>query len=231
MDAAPEPWLPLFPGVRPMVALTTNPGYTLPVALQRRSDIVAGHSPVRADASYAEAAKELAAYYTQTLTGPARVRNNALLSLSQLAGFDGVLAVECCPFHSPRLPHKSVLVRQSAKDPLLSGYVGALRELLAGSSAVAVSAVSTRASLCSGLPLSPWLKWQAALLGLVPEDAKCVPLVTKNQKVTCAALIASGATAVRALVLMMGGNHLPGDDGLSRLAEAFRTVASADTRR
>jgi len=222
LDAAPEPWLRLFPGERPLVALTTNPGKTLDKALQRRSDIVSGLSTVGPDDSYAEAAVKFAAYYTQTLTGPARVRIKALVRLSQLAGSDGVLGVECCPFHSPSTHHKDVLVRESANDLLLSGYVGVLRELLASSSAVAVSAVSTRAPLCRGMPFSAWLNWQAALLGLVLEEAEFIPLVTTNQKVTCAALIGPGPTAARALVLMMGGNHLPGEAGLHRLAEALR---------
>ena len=222
LDAAPEPWLPLFPGERPLVALTTNTGYTLPVALQRRADIVSGRSSVRPDASYAEAARALAAYYTHTLRGTARIRNAAMARLSQLAGFDGVLGVECCPFHSRRTPHKAVLVRESATDPLLAGYVGVLGKFLALGSVVAVSAVSTRATLCRGLRLSPWLTWQGDRLGLVLDEAECIPLVTKDQKVTCAALIGRRSNAACALVLMMGGNTLPGDAGLQRLARALR---------
>jgi hypothetical protein len=48
-------------------------------------------------------------------------------------------------------------------------------------------------------------------------------LVKKGKKITCGAFVSTGVGvgAKKALVLMMGGNNLPGTDGLRLLAEAL----------
>ena len=225
LSAAPEPWLPLCPGDRPLVALTTNPGRTRDEQLQRRVDIMSGDSRVKPQTSYAEAAAVLAAYYKENLQGTARRRITSLEQLSAFAGFHGVLQVESCPFHSPSLPNKRELMRLSAAEPLLAGYVQALRSLIAAHTVVVLSAAGTGRSLWPVPELSAWLYWQADLVGLNAAKAECVPLVTRGDKVTCAALVDGSGTRARALVLMMGGNHLPREAGLRRLAEAIKNVS------
>lgn len=55
-----------------------------------------------------------------------------------------------------------------------------------------------------------------------PARAEVVPLVEKQEKVTCAALVT--ANPPKAVVLMMGGNHLPGESGLRLLSAALRST-------
>lgn len=210
----------LAPGRRPLVTLTTNPGATLPI--QRRSEIDAGRSVVDAKDSYAAAAGAFAAYYARELKGPARRRIEALRRLALLAGYEGVLQVECIPFHSPKLAGKHSLLQRIGDDPLLACYFEALRSYLPHHAVVAVSAVSTRESLGPNiLKRSKWLGWQADLLGIDAADMEFLPLVSKGTSVTCAALLAKQGVAPKALVLMMGSNQLPAEDGLRRLAGAL----------
>ena len=218
--SAPEPWLPFGAGHSPLVALTTNPGASMPHQL--RATILAGRSVVRPEMRYAEAAAALATFYEAELTGPARRRIAALEHLAMRAGYDGVVQVECCPFHSGRLPKKEALVRLIEAGGLLGTYVAQLRDFIATRPVIVVSAVSSRAPLSpESLRLSPWLAWQVYLMGLDLSRAELVPLVWKREATTSAALVDRGAPVPRALVLMMGGNHLPGETGLRRLAAAL----------
>jgi hypothetical protein len=82
--------------------------------------------------------------------------------------------------------------------------------------------VSSRASLKhDSIRLTPWLQRKAELAGLAPDEAGFVPLVAKRATTTSAALISRNNGVPKALVLMMGGNHLPGDEGLRALARAL----------
>ena len=98
------------------MVLTTNPGATLP--FQRRAEILAGQSVVGPHVPYAAAASAFASYYARELTGPARRRLRAVQQLAALASYEGVLQVECVPFHSPDLPRKDMLLRDTASDRL-----------------------------------------------------------------------------------------------------------------
>jgi len=73
--------------------------------------------------------------------------------------------------------------------------------------------------------LSPWVAWMAALAGLVPERSEFVRLVAKGAQTTAAALVSLESGAPKALVLMMGGNHLPAEKGLRLLAAALRPTS------
>jgi hypothetical protein len=53
---------------------------------------------------YHQAAESLGDYYRLpgTLKPTPRRRIESLITLAKDGGFDGVMAVECCPFHSPK---------------------------------------------------------------------------------------------------------------------------------
>jgi hypothetical protein len=138
------------------------------------------------------------------------------------AGYSGVFQVECCPWHSARTPGKAEIVKLLAADASLSQYVQALSAFMAPRPVLVISAVSSRADLSTpDLPLSPWLQWQRDLIGLRQADAEMVPLVWKGERVTSAALVDRTGAAVKVLLLMQGGNHLPGPHGRAILAAAL----------
>ena len=220
LDAAPEPYISFSAGTRPLVALTTNPGATMPH--QRRAAVRIDGGPLSTSAKYATAAKALGDFYEQRLTGPARRRIARLRSLSALMGTDGVVQVEVCPFHSPSLPKKDGLLRAIREDGLLTRYVDHVQRFLRDQMVLVVSAAPSRVSLGPGMSLSAWVTWQAKLAGLDLERAEFVPLVRKGAKTTCGAFVSSDNGAPKGLVLMMGGNHLPGEERLGILAEALR---------
>jgi hypothetical protein len=53
LDAAPEPYIRFGAGNRPLVVLTTNPGYTMPH--QRWEYVQRAHGPLRPSMDYASA--------------------------------------------------------------------------------------------------------------------------------------------------------------------------------
>jgi hypothetical protein len=205
---------------RTLVALTTNPGATM--SHQRRAAVLDGTGPVDRSMTYQVAARELGAFYEANLMGAALRRIAALKTLSALLGLDGVLQVEACPFHSPSLPKKTALLDAIAVDGMLIHYVDHLRTFLRSRPVVIVSAVSSRLSLSGGkATLTPWIAWKAHVAGLATDRAEFVPLVTKDAATTAAALVSFENRTPKALVLMMGGNHLPGEKGLWALANAM----------
>jgi hypothetical protein len=221
LDAAPEPYISFESGQNPLVALTTNPGKTMPH--QRRRSVQAGRGPLSPAIDYEAAAEALGAFYERRLAGrPAGRRIAAIRALSALAGAEGVVQVEVCPFHSRALPNKLGLLQEIGKVGLLRRYVEELRAFLMTRSVLAISTVSSQISIRSGTPLSPWAMWLSELTGPNPKRARFVRLVTKGKKVTAAAFVSSHAGTQRSLVLMMGGNHLPGERGLAILADALR---------
>ena len=225
LDAAPEPYLSFRTGASPLFVLTTNPGGTMPHQL--KSSVAAGAGPLNASMSYAAAASALGAFYEDphNLKGPANRRIAALQSLARLVGRDGVFQVEACPFHSESFPGKGAFLDSLDTDGLLSEYVGRVQSFLRDRPVVIVAAVSTQVSLGPSLQLSKWLLWQANLAGLDLVAARFIPLVERRGKVTCGAFVSGEGEAVKALVLMMGGNHLPGNSGLVALSSAMLAAA------
>ena len=187
LDAAPEPYIPFCAGAGPLVVLTTNPGATMD--RQRRAAVQAGDGPLNATMDYATAARELGRFYEADLTGPARRRIAGLTELSSWVGYEGVLQVEACPFHSPFLRRKGALLQTIGEDGLLGRYTKHVRAFLQRRPVVALSAVSPRVSLRPETKLSPWPARLARIAGLVPERAEFVPLVAKGSKTTAAALV------------------------------------------
>lgn len=219
LDAAPEPYMSFRAGASPLIALTTNPGTTMDH--QRRASVQIGAGPINATMSYAAAASALGAFYEDknNLKGPANRRIAALQSLAGLLGRDGVLQVETCPFHSKAFPGKAAFLTSLESDRMLAEYVDRVRSFLRDRPVVIVAAVSIQASLGPSIQLSGWLSWQAELAGLGRASARFAPLVERAGKVTCGALVSGEADSAKALVLMMGGNHLPGSRGLTALKQ------------
>ncbi len=216
-DAAVEPYIRYGKGARPLVVLLTNPGKTMPH--QKRVAVEAGDGPVKMGCSYADVAQELGKHY---LTDPklgkaARRRNESLLALAASLGYDGFIAVECCPFHSKSLPKKNKLLAVYKEAGRLQEYLVVLREFLRPRPVVIVSAVSSHGSLVKESPLSDWLAWQADLTGIDRGRAEFLPLLTKGEHTTCAALIDFVGEVPKVLVRMMGGNHLPSHEHLQPL--------------
>ncbi len=222
LNAAPEPYISfgIRAGAKPLVALTNNPGRTM--RHQRRPAVQAGDGPLCKKDKYAQAARKLGRFYEEHLNGPAWRRMAKLRMLSCLLGYEGVLQVEACPFHSPSLPQKSALVREiTKKDEFFGCYAEHLRAFLRGRPVVSPQAVSTQASLGKKRrEFSPWLRQIAKIAGLDLNRAKFVPLIKKGSKTTAAAWVSDRPR--KALVLMMGGNNLPAEEGLRKLAAELR---------
>ncbi len=228
VNAAPEPYLSFNAGKRPLIALLTNPGNTM--AHQKRFAVRRGNGPLSTSMRYADAAVSLGRFYQAELKRAARERIDALVHLSQLAGFDGVLCVESCPFHSKSLPGKKLLLQAYRDDPFLAEYSRLLRALLKDRPVVIVSATSTRQTQSARTKLSQWLTWQADLAGLRIDRAEFVSLIIKGRKTTCAAFVDKAQGGTKSLVLMMGGNRLPGEQGRCKLAQALSAQSNASAK-
>jgi hypothetical protein len=220
LDAAPEPYIFFADGQKPLVLLTTNPGGTMPH--QRRAFVQGGDGPLSPAILYAAAAKALGAFYEQQLVYcPAGRRIAAMHNLSASVGTDGFVQVEVCPFHSPSLPNKVGLLRELTAGGLLTRYIEEVREFLVAKPVVAISAASALVSMGAEMQLSPWVTRLTEVAGLDPKHADFVPLVRKEGKVTAMVLVSAHNGAPKALVLMMGGNYLPGEYGLRVLADSL----------
>jgi hypothetical protein len=114
------------------------------------------------------------------------------------------------------------------KCELLERYVQQLRKFMRGRPAISVQAVATRVSLGSETPTSiRWLKWIAEVSRLDFNDAEFICLVRKGSKTTAAAWVSKEPVRT-ALVLMMGTNNLPADEGLTTLATGLRKFWGRD---
>lgn len=224
LEAAPEPYLRFEAGDRPLVALTTNPGGTLP--FQRRAVVLSNADVLRGNMTYQEASRVLGQHYRKLLQRkPAGRRIESLLHLASLRSATGVVQVEVCPFHSSSLPKKDTLVSELTRDAWTKQYLDNLRKYLQERPVVIVAAISSRMTLSADLTLSPWLAWKAELAGMeADKPMRFVALVSKHEKVTCAALMSPRGSIPKAIVLMMGSNQLPGTEGLKRFSEHFAEV-------
>ena len=213
-DAAAEPNISFSAGARPLVAVTTNPAATM--SHQTRAAVEAGDGPLSNRDEYAESARNLGCFYEKELAGrPTGRRISGLRKLSSLLGYEGVLQVEACPFHSGSLPRKSDFLQEMDENALFKRYVELLGKFLQDRPVVIVQASSKLAT-----PTSAWLTWIVRVAGLNLDTAELVPLVEKGPKTTVAAWV-SGQPP-KALVLTMGGNNLPGDEGLRKLGARLR---------
>jgi hypothetical protein len=159
-NIVPEPYISFSAEARPLVALLTNPGPTM--CHQTRAAVEAGDGPLSKKDEYAEAARKLGWFYERELAGrPAGRRISGLRKLSSLLGYEGVLQVEACSFHSESLPGKSTFLREMDENELLRRYAELLGKFLQDRPVVAVQASGKPAT-----PTSTWLRWIAKLAGL-----------------------------------------------------------------
>ncbi|MCR9117705.1 MAG: hypothetical protein NXI22_12240 [bacterium] len=221
VDHLPEPYLLFGSGENPLYVLTTNPGNG--IEHQHRANILTGSSIVEHSKKYCDAAKVLATYYTTQLTGPAKNRIDGFMHLATRAGYDGFIQLESCPLHSGSLPSKRKLPQFFQEEPFLKKYVSALKDALRNMSVVGLSAVASTTPITRDTVLaSPWLKWQADLIGLVQDEADMLPLTTRNSTPTSALIYSRTKQGVKGLLLMMGGNHLPSAKHRNRVADVYK---------
>lgn len=227
IDHLPEPYLRFGDGTRPFCLLLTNPGFGMPH--QERARIQAGQSCVSADCSYYENAARLAEFYLAHLpSGGASTRNTAIQSLRELLGCDHVLQFESLPFHSETLPGKHALPSIIRETPLLEEYTRHLTAILRRTSVLTLSAVaSDRPITPDSIRTSPWLAWQARLMGADIDALELHPLATKDDRVTVALLCGRQSNRHAAFVLTMGSSSFPAEDGRERLASILRRSASS----
>ena len=216
----PEPYLQFGECSNPLYVLTTNPGQGMSV--QHQKHILEGKSIVSPNDRYSTIAKVMGNYYQQHLKGVARNRIEAMIELSKKSGFDGVIQIEACPFHSKSLPKKETLLKNLSDDPVLNDYNRLLKHVLFDKTVIAVSAVGTKAPISTGsITNRRWLNWQADLIGLKICDAEMLPIIIKDEKTTSAFIYSRSKKSVSGFVLMMGGNHLPKLESMSPVIEVL----------
>jgi hypothetical protein len=231
-DAAPEPYLVFDAGSKPLVVLTTNPGRA--EEHQLRDVVRLGSGPLCSSMNYAAAAKALGAFYKapQTrISATARRRIQAFLEISNWIGqrrgtrlANWLLQIEACPFHSQSLSKRRVL-RAICVGGLLADYADQVSAFLREKPVLILSAAPTNRSLNKHAPFSDWVLHLCKLAGFERRAARFTKLVHKGRKVTCGAWVMCSGSHRKTLVLMMGGNHLPGSDGLKKLEGAICAVA------
>jgi len=209
-----------------MYFLTTNPGKGMDV--QSLREIQRSRSIIDPSSSYDEIANRLGEYYRETLSGAAKRRIEGMLGLAQRSGFDGVVQIEVCPFHSRSLPKKDELVRHVETDGVLCEYISLVRAVLANVSALSISAVGSSNSISlETISSRNWLNWQAELIHFDQRNAEVVPIIQRADKTTSAFVFSSRKNIVSGFILMMGSNNLPRLDTMNRVSDLLRNETNA----
>lgn len=221
LDHLPEPYLRFGDPSRTLILLTTNPGPGMPH--QHRDEILAGTSPVSATAPYGSIAAALGGWYWANLKGTPSRRIGAMLLLARSSGYTGILQVEALPFHAAKVLKKPLMMKKVRVDPVLENYVGHLRDFLRERPVIALAAVGTEESPgLDTIAKTPWLAWQADLMGFDLRGAIVEPILQHDEKTSCVLVTEKGIGMPKGFVLMMGGSHFPGPEGLERIAEVLR---------
>lgn len=226
---APEPYLRFSvtdkstSDKKPLHFLFTNPGGGR--RHQRRRRILNGKSCITDDTSYDVASRELGSFYRAKLKRTAHHRIEAMIRVAHDTGHDSALQFESIPFHSESLPGKRKLPDLMKKSGFLRDYADSLAATLEGKSVICLSAVPTSRPITVRTVAQEWLRFQAELIGIQEvERLKIASLVRKKRRTTCAFLYESNGDSIRGFVLMMGGNHFPGADGLKKLADVINAA-------
>lgn len=216
----PEPYLKFNAGNNPLYIFTTNPGKG--ISVQHRDNINTHASVISSKMPYEDIASEMGDYYLKHLKGTAKTRISSIIELAHQAGYDGIVQIEACPFHSENLSKKNELLRHYKSDPLLSTYEKFVREALSEQSVVAVSAVGANTKISTeSINNRSWLNWQANLIGFNSDIAKILPITQKDGKPTSALLYSEDVNCVKSFVLMMGGNYLPKSEHMKSATKAL----------
>jgi hypothetical protein len=223
LDYAPEPYLRFGEGTKPFCVLFTNPGAGMPH--QRRELVMSGKSCMGCQMPYREASIALAEFYKQLPSGHAKRNIEAMDHIRQVLGADCIIQFESLPFHSGSLPRKAEIPYIVERTEILNRYASVLAGALKNLSVMALSAVSSRRPISkSSVSDSPWLLWQASLLGIVPARLTLIPLVETRGNTTSAFLCQRSPHGPRGFVLTMGGNTFPGTRGQEILAHALSSA-------
>lgn len=201
---APEPYIRLQKGKRPLHMLLTNPG--APMAFQHRSEAPPAYS------AFAELSRSiyLSDQFAREGGANARRRIRKSVDFALFLGYSGLVNVETIPFHSARLDKRRALkVSQTAQS--IQAYQSQLQAFLADQPVLIVAACRSDESIHAGsIARSLWLKFQCDLASIQPDRLVLKPLARKGQKVT-SALFSAGNKHV---VLTMGSNNLPSLDAV-----------------
>lgn len=212
--AAPEPYLKFGDcETKPLIFLTTNPGAPI-LEVQERAAVLTGKGLLKSSMTYGAASVELGKYYAKKLPkGAAKYRICAMRDLAEVAGYSGVIQIEVCPLHSASLGAKDKLLGELRRVQWFKDYESSLKEYLRDKPVVVLSACGRNEDLTSVELSSSSKEWRAWIAGLAGFDVRVGrlsgnPLTTKGDKWTSAVYISSRSLR-KAMVLMMGGNHLP----------------------
>lgn len=225
MAYLPEPYLGFGDSQNPLYVLTTNPGQGMPVQL--RDSIYSGKSPISKGNSYKEISELMANYYMKHLKGAAKRRIEGFYEIAIGGGFDGVIQVESCPFHSAYLPKKNKLLKQYSFDSLLRAYTEVLKETLKNVSVISISAVATNRPLSThSISSNPWLNWQSYIIGYSSKNTEILPITARKGRTTSAFLFNQNRGLIKGFILTMGGNYLPSSQSLNPLLPILKEVCN-----
>lgn len=220
---APEPYVQFETGKKPLCVLLTNPGKGMPHQLL--TSVKNGKSCITTKMTYHQASLALGIFYLKTLRRgkAALTRLEGMIRFKQHVRADCLIGFESIPFHSAKLPNKTRILSLVAACELLRQYQDVLSAALQQHSVIAVSAVDSGKSISkSSVESSPWLKWQASLLGITPRRLKLVKLVEKKDKVTQAFLYQRIGDATRGFILTAGNARWPSEPNESVVAKHFK---------
>ena len=201
---APEPYIRLQEGKRPLHMLLTNPG--APMAFQHRSEAPSAYR------AFADVSRTIYMSDRFAKEGGANARRRIRKSIdfALLLDCEGLVNVETIPFHSARLDKRKAL-SVSQTVPVIQSYQAQLKSFLVDQPVLIVAACRSDESLHPGsIAQSPWLMFQCDLASIQIERLELKPLTRKGSKVT-SALYSAGNKHV---VLTMGSNNLPSLDAV-----------------
>lgn len=201
---APEPYIRLQEGKRPLHMLLTNPG--APMAFQHRSEAPPTYR------AFAELSQSIYLSDQFAKEGGANARRRIYKSFdfALFLGCSGLVNVETIPFHSARLDKRQALkVSQTAHS--IQAYQSQLQSFLVNQPVLIVAACRTDESIHAGsVAQNPWLRFQCDLASIQMDRLELKPLTRKGAKVT-SALFSAG---IKHVVLTMGSNNLPSLDAV-----------------
>lgn len=199
LDYAPEPYMVVSQGSKPLYMLLTNPG--APMAFQHRTQVPRSYRAFSEVSSTIYQSDEFA----KEGGANARRRLRKSLDFSLLLDCNGLVNVETIPFHSATLNKKKALTA-SKESQFLQSYQAKLRTFLSDKPTLIVAACRSDKSISKDTAMnSPWIRFQCELASIDLTTVSMRTLSQKGDKVT-SALFTSGN---KHLVLTMGSNNLP----------------------
>lgn len=203
IGSLPEPYFPIRPGSRTLLVLNNNPGKPMPH--QDHSHV---QGKFRAGEPYSEVASWLTRQYISTETkinARAKSRNTKVEELADALGYDGIENVETFYLHSSKMD-KARFLRKYANHPMVVDYVSELAAYVKERPVLVVACVASNRSFDKDSVIkSPWLNFQAELVGLNIGRAQYIKLTEKPGKVT-SGLIRDGD---KIMICSMGANNIP----------------------